>query len=163
MLGGESEYPPLLPVGFHPMPLENLRRMCVDRFPDSLTRQAIMDGLTHVLGELNRIGLGFEVWVDGSFLTEKLNPKDCDFVVKVAGEEYDNASLSQQQAVAQIARADLKGSYRCDCYVFPEYADGHPLHAHGQWRRAYWLRQFGFSRSVEPKGLAVINLPYIIT
>jgi len=43
-----------------------------------------------------------------------------------------------------------------------EYQPGHPLHDFGQWRRAYWLNKFGYSRAEVPKGLALLRLPFVV-
>jgi hypothetical protein len=102
------------------------------------------------------------VWVDGSFATEKLNPDDSDIAVQVGGEEYDAAPVAQKVPLLWAAGDAPWTEYRCDCYLFPLYREGHPLYAHGQWRRAYWLNKFGHDRAEQPKGLAVVTLPFLI-
>lgn len=139
-----------------------LRTLCVNRFNMSITRAGIMDGLERVLGLLNRTGFRLEVWVNGSFMTEKFNPEDSDVAVRVQGEDFDAAPPAQRAELLHLATADLKPDHRCDLYVFPEYGAGHPLHDFGQWRRAYWLNKFGYSRAEQPKGLAVIRLPFVV-
>ncbi len=104
-----------------------------------------------------------EVWIDGSFVTDKLNPDDSDVAVQVAGEAFDAAPPAQKAPLLWAGRTDLKPTHRCDCYVFPVYRAGHPLYEHGQWRRAYWLNKFGFDRKEQPKGLALVRLPFVIT
>lgn len=154
-LVGKDEFPPILALGFHRMSLADIRGICVNRFPDSITRPGIMDGLEAVVGLLNATGFHLEVWVNGSFMTHKFNPDDSDITAKVRGEEYDAASVQQQEQLNWFNATDLRPDYKCDCYVFPEYSDGHPLYDFGQWRRAYWLEKFGYSRAEDPKGLAV--------
>ncbi len=90
----KDDFPPLLPEGFHPMSLADLRLLCVNRFSSSITRPSIMDGLEKVVYELNKSGLHLEVWVDGSFTTEKLNPDDSDIAIRVDGPEFDAASTA---------------------------------------------------------------------
>lgn len=160
----KDSFPPLLPLGWHPMSLAAVRRLCVDRFPDSITRPAIMTGLEYVVGQLNRSGLPMEVWVDGSFVTEKLNPDDSDIAVRFDGPAYEAASPAQRQPIQWASQTDLKPPHRCDCYPFPYFSQPqHPLYQYTQWRNAYWLNKFGFDREEEPKGLAVIKLPFVIT
>jgi hypothetical protein len=121
-----------------------------------------MDGLTDVLNGLNRLGFNLEAWVDGSFLTHKLNPEDSDVAVRVRGEDFDAAPPAQRLAFRDYVRFDHKATSKCDLYAFPEYDAGHPLYDFGQWKRSYWLNKFGHSRAEDPKGLAVISIPYVI-
>jgi hypothetical protein len=158
----KDSFPPLLPLGWHPMDLASVRRLCVTRFPDSIIRASIMDGLEYVVGRLNQSGLHMEVWIDGSFVTEKLNPEDSDIAVQFSGAEYDAALPAQKAPVQWATATNLVPTYKCDCYPFPVFPAGHPLHAHGEWRRSYWLAKFGHDRLDNPKGLAVIKLPFVI-
>lgn len=144
------------------MRLADLRRLCVERFPMSITRQLIYAGLEAVVIRLNQSALPMEIWVDGSFVTEKLNPQDVDFVARVHGRDFDGAALSQKSVLRWINQTDLKSTNSCDCYAFVEYHQGHPLGESGEWDKAYWLRQFGFSRSDTPKGIPVISLPAMV-
>jgi hypothetical protein len=118
-----------------------------------------MDGLEQVVFQLNKSGLALEVWVDGSFSTEKLNPEDSDIAIRVNGAQYDAATPAAKAPLVWASKMDLKPTHKCDSYVFSEYPAGHPLWDYGQWRRAYWLTKFGYDRAEQPKGLAVIKLP----
>lgn len=121
-----------------------------------------MAGLERVLEMLNRTAFRLEVWVNGSFMTEKYNPEDSDVAVRIQGEDFDAAPLAPRQQLLFLANTDLKPDHKCDLYIFPEYHSGHALYDFGQWRRAYWLNKFGFSRAEEPKGLAVLRLPFVV-
>lgn len=159
----KEEFPPLLPVGFHPKSLTEVRSLCVNGFPHSLTRASIMDGLEYVIGQLNSTGVPMEVWVDGSFMTEKLNPKDSDIAVRIMAPDYATATQQSRTIIKWVSDIDLTPAFKCDSYVFSEFPPSHKLFDQGQWNRAYWLNKFGFSRAEEPKGLAVVKLPFVIT
>src|SRR5205085_763701 len=131
----KPEYPPLLPVGFRQMTVEELRDLCVTRFPLSKKRITIMDGLEHVLDHLSLVGVVADVWVDGSFLTEKIEPEDSDIVVCIQSDVYENGSRAQKDTIDWVG-SNLKADFKCDSYVHVEYPDGHPLHAEGEWMRA---------------------------
>lgn len=160
-IAGKQEWPPLLPWGLHPMTLADVRNLCVVRFPDSITRSGIMDGLEAVVTEVNKSGLPLEIWVNGSFLTEKLNPEDSDIVAKFDGVAFDAAQPEQQARIAWL-NSNLKNHFKCDSYVFPDYPKGHPAHD-SDMGDVYWRAKFGFSRGENAKGLAVLKLPFIIT
>ena len=92
-----DEFPPLLPEGRHPMSIEVLRQQCVERFPLSRTRAKIMAGLAEVIERLIQHRVVGELWVDGSFLTEKINPGDVDVVLRVPSSVYDDGTSEQKQ------------------------------------------------------------------
>jgi uncharacterized protein DUF6932 len=98
-----------------------------------------------------------EIWADGSFLTEKINPKDIDLVLRVDGELYNSGTVEQRQAIDWVI-ANQKLTLKCDSYVLFGYPVGHPLHDEGLWWYSWWHRQWGFSREDDPKGIVVLSL-----
>lgn len=155
----KEEYPPLLPAGFHTMSIRDLRALCVEAFPSSKRRPLVMEGLEKVLLAISACGLSAEAWIDGSFLTQKLEPDDTDMVVRVTGSVEASADPAQLEVVNWINDNDLKPAFYCDAYCFIEYENGHPMGGVGEWCRAYWIKQFGFGRDDSMKGLALIVLP----
>ncbi len=147
----------MLPEGLHPISLGQVRTMCVTNFPLSTTREPIMIGLERLIGELEGRSVSTEVWIDGSFVTEKINPKDVDVVLCTDSRVYDEGT-DQQRSILHTVNANLKKVLGCDSYLFLEYPQGHPLYEEGQRLREYWLWQFGISRSDEPKGIAVVEV-----
>ena len=112
---------------------------------------------------LNSEGMPMQIWIDGSFTTEKLNPRDVDILVCVKSVDLARATEEQKRTLTWVSETNLVPSHRCDTYVLFEYPSGHYLEREGEWNKAYWLRQFGFSRQNEPKGLAVLSLPFLVT
>jgi hypothetical protein len=96
--------------------------------------------------------------VDGSFLTEKLNPEDADIILAISGAELRGLNAHQRQFFDWYRTSRLRHPYRCDNYGIV-IEDGVP---ECEWLHAYWLRQFGFSRADEMKGLAVIKVPFLV-
>jgi hypothetical protein len=152
----EREYPPLFAPGFHYMTVSEIWERCVHDFPLSSTRAAIMDGLEAVVARVVSIGIEGELWVDGSFVTEKIDPRDADIVLRIAAELY---GVPEKREVINWINSNLKDSHRCDSYTLSEYPPSDPLYPEGELDRSYWHRQFGFSRGLEYKGIAVIALP----
>jgi len=118
-----------------------------------------MTELEAVVRRLKREKIKGQVWVDGSFLTEKIDPVDSDIVLSIASTVYDNGSASQR-ATLQWLNSNLKRAFGtlCDSFVHVRYKKGHPLYQSGVFMRAYWMRQWGFNRSDQMKGIAVIKL-----
>ena len=111
-----------------------------------------------MLNELGTHGVRADVWIDGSFLTQKIDPEDADIVLCVDHDAYDSGTIEQRQALDWVG-SNLKNSLGCDSYLFCTYPDTHPLHWEGQYAWAYWLKQFGFSRGNDLKGVAVVRVP----
>ena len=116
-----------------------------------------MDNLERIIDSLSRVSVVADVWVDGSFLTEKVEPEDSDIVVCIQHHVYENGTPDQRDAIDWI-NTNLKTTLLCDSYVHVEYPVGHPLRATGEWMHAYWIKQFGFSRSEAFKGMALIKV-----
>lgn len=127
-------------------------------FPLSTSRGAIFEGLKKFVERLETDGVEGELWLDGSFLTEKINPKDVDVVLRIDGGLYNSGTVEQRAAVDWVI-ANQKAALKCDSYVLFEYPDpANPLHEEGKWWYSYWHKQWGFSREDDPKGIAVVSV-----
>ena len=155
---GKADFPGLLPIGRHSMGLDEVRMTCVDHFPLSKTRNMIMLGLIGVVERLRGAGIEGELWIDGSFLTEKIDPEDCDMVLRIPGLFFDACTPEQQTAVDWVTEGARKTTHHCDAYAFPAYPEGHPDYWVGEYMYAYWMKQWGFDRSENMKGIAVVEL-----
>jgi hypothetical protein len=127
------------------------------QFPLSTIRGTIVSGLKTFIQTLEAANVVGDLWLDGSFLTEKINPKDIDVVLKIDGALYNSGTPEQRQAVDWVI-ANQKLTLKCDSYALFEYPPGDPLHDEGRWWYAYWLKQWGFSREDDPKGIVVLSL-----
>lgn len=139
------------------MSLEQIKETCVTNFPLSSTRERIMISLESLVTELETHNVRTEVWIDGSFLTEKTNPEDVDLVLCTDGQVYDQGTQEQRTLLESI-NGNLKATLNCDSYIFLEYPKEHHLYEIGAEMREYWLRQFGTSRRDEPKGIALLEV-----
>jgi hypothetical protein len=153
----KPEFPPLLPAGLHQMTVADVQGLCVTAFPLSQTRQVIFAGLQSVITELTISGVRGEMWVDGSFLTQKIDPEDVDLVAKVPSTFYDTCT-AQQRAKIDWINGNLKVSHFCDSYLWVEFPVGHQHYWNSEWQKAYWIKQFGFTRGQNLKGIAVVTL-----
>jgi hypothetical protein len=76
-----AQGPPLLPVGFHPLTMEEVRRRCAHNLPLSSRRTMIMHVLEVVVARLCKDRFIGHLWIDGRFLTEKIDPDDVDLLL----------------------------------------------------------------------------------
>lgn len=155
----KQEFPPLLPLGFHPMTLAEMRVAFVDKIAGSKRRKPVMDGLEKVIQKVVADKLESDVWINGSFLTKKIDPDDSDILVVMKPDFLANATQVQKATIDWLG-TDLKAAgFLCHSQVFWDCPSGHPEYDTSRWFCAYWLRQFGFSRKDEPKGIALIKTP----
>jgi hypothetical protein len=154
----KQEFPPLLPRGFHQMTLDQMRVDFVNAFGGSRRRKPVMDGLEKVVQRIVSARLEGDIWIDGSFLTKKTDPDDSDLILIMDAEFYSRATPVQKQIVDWV-RSNLYHSHYCHSHVLFQHPAGHPEHTDSVWFHAYWLRQFGFSRRDEPKGIVLIKTP----
>lgn len=145
------EWPALLPAGIHAMDVEGIERRCVAGFLESNSRPHIMSGLKRFIQFMQGIGIKGELWLDGSFVTEKPEPSDVDLVFVPDPPTLQAAWKTNAQILeALFSRGEAKSLFLCDAYFCPpENAD----------RLAYWRGWFGFFRDgVTPKGIAKLTL-----
>jgi len=141
-------YPPLLDPGFHDGDLDRLKELCVDPFDQHTERDRIHGRFSEFCNRLQEFEVSFEVWVDGSYLTEKPKPNDVDVVVFAEKKVLDRLSAAGFADVRETLDS-AKYRYSTDAY-FADPSDNET--------RAYWRGFFGFDREENPKGLLRIYL-----
>jgi Family of unknown function (DUF6932) len=115
-----------------------------------------MKSLEAFCAEISAAKIPGKAWVDGSFLTEKIEPADVDVAIQINGGVLTTPSALQTDLILRIARKKFAD---CDSYVFFEYPAHFYAHADGERFRIYWERQFGLNRTKNtPKGIAVVQL-----
>ena len=119
-----------------------------------------MIGLEDVVDRLLKAGVVGEIWTDGSFLTEKIDPEDVDILLHVQADFYNRATDAQRALIDWVG-SNLKAAHRVDSYLWLEHQrqTGDSDYWDALWDRSYWIRQFGFSREDEVKGMAILVLP----
>jgi hypothetical protein len=155
----KPEFPPILRPGFHACDIAGLRRLCVAAFPASITRFRIMERLDALINLINQNRMVGEIWIDGSFLTSKINPDDVDLILVLSPATHGTMDAQQLAFFDWFCTNNLYQSHRCDNYgiILDRSA------AEGEWMYVYWLRQFGFSRGDQMKGVAVTTVPFLVT
>jgi hypothetical protein len=161
---GKPDYPPLLATGFHDMTLKSSREVCVDRFPLSQRRPILMDGFERLVSLLITKRVPGQFWVNGSFLTEVLEPDDVDIVLALKLDEWEACDDEQKAFIDGLGAADLKPQFHCHANSWILFPEGHALYWEGIWSLAYWIKQWGFSRGeTRRKGVAVVSLRMVVT
>lgn len=122
-----------------------IEEIFVKPFPDSETRQLIFENYLDYLDDFQRlITRNFTHWLDGSFMSKKLNPNDIDFVSFIDYRVYE-------QKEEQIFRIVEKYGYmKLDNYISQIFPINHPRHAETEHFKGYWTELFSSSRR-DPK------------
>jgi len=116
-----------------------------------------MEAFRVVLDCLIAAGVTCEIWLDGSFVTAQINPKDIDFIAVVDSRLYDQGTAELRGALDALVDGKLwEVPMCCDTNVVyidpPEYASALNV-------LSYWERRFGFSRiEGTPKGILTIKI-----
>lgn len=137
-----TEHSPLFEPGFHEIDIDDLEKLFVTPFNDGTRRKELADNLKLFLNKLKEIDARFEIWVDGSFVTEKIKPGDVDIAIIFEPDEINNLPQNQIDFLNTDQKI-LKIRYNLDVYYVPN-----DLH-----KKSYWKGLFGFSRSEQPKGI----------
>lgn len=145
----------LLSAGFHEFAdLGALERLCVEGFPRSRTRGRLMRGLREYVAFLvGEVGIEVEIWIDGSFVSDKENPNDVDLLILVAGESVAGLGGEERNMLysmtADAGRSVAQSDFYCDVYF---------CFVEDEWHKSAWRGWYGFDRRENPKGIARIRI-----
>jgi hypothetical protein len=74
-------FPPLLAPGRHVMNIASFEALTVHAFPNSTTRSALYAEFQKLFYDIGSRNFPCEIWLNGSFLTHKIDPQDIDLTV----------------------------------------------------------------------------------
>lgn len=141
-----SDCPPLFEPGEWIRSVDELRELCVKSFPLSTTRWSIMDGFRQIVAMLENESISCELIVDGSYLTEEIQPDDIDFAVVVTPNFYDHCTQQQRKLLDWIGDSkEIVRTHLCDCYLCVNYKDGDAVWFEGINDRSWWVNFFAKS------------------
>jgi hypothetical protein len=134
----------LMPYEKVNMSLEVFEYNFIHRFENSSTRKAIFEDYEHYLADFQRLVTpNFTQWIDGSFVTKKLNPADIDFVTFIDAAIFEE---KERLIVNQFIYPNAPKIYNVDAYGVRVYPVNHPFHNIGISDTLYWQEWFGQTR-----------------
>ncbi|MBI1226755.1 MAG: hypothetical protein GC192_16085 [Bacteroidetes bacterium] len=138
----------LTPQEAIPADLEMVKLNFVDAFPKSKTRARLYENLIQFNETLQKeVFPWYEMWVNGSFVTKKQNPKDVDVVVFLDAEVY---KLREKKLDKILAYCFEK--LRIDAYFVLVFPENHKFFTSTQLNRNDWFIFFTTLKSGSRKG-----------
>ncbi|MDQ2899066.1 MAG: hypothetical protein M3Y07_04605 [Acidobacteriota bacterium] len=112
----------------------------------------------HALG----IRINGEFWIDGSFLTRKIEPGDVDLILVTPARFYDDGTQEQQKFLDWLINTedDPRKSFRCHTDIVLAYDPDHAEYGRYRDIANHWQNNvYGYSVTTrEPKGIVVVSL-----
>lgn len=144
--------------GIHEYSFNEVEKQFVIDFPSSETRKNIYQNFCIWLKKLVEIKSPRYIWLDGSFLTKKVNPNDLDLVVFYRPEDITSEELAVK--LNHLIHTD-SANYLCDAYICLSlsHLEEFQKEQFGQTKimETYWKGQFSFDRNRNPKGIVEIK------
>ncbi|MGE4418774.1 MAG: hypothetical protein AB7D38_02935 [Sulfurimonas sp.] len=141
-----KEEKPLLEAGLHDFELSEIGNHFLQDFPESKTRAVLIGSLHLYIEYLSEVGVPIELWIDGFFTTQKVNPNDIDLVIFSPATVLNSLAPEKQHNFQVLTdRATIKNRFGLDVLFCP---------AEDQNMRSYWRGWYGFNRHEQPKGIA---------
>lgn len=116
-----------------------------------------MESLELVVATMCASGIRGTIWLNGSFLTEEINPSTIEFIAMVNADVYDNGTDEQRSILNGLVDGkDWQPPSNCDTNVF---LFEQPGHGNSVDLFRYWQDRFGYSKDRRmPKGIVTIEL-----
>ena len=131
----------LHPYTLNELDLADFQNHFVNNFPESGTRQKIFESYMDYVHDFQReIMPSFKMWINGSYVTKKLNPRDIDFVVFIPHDIY---STHQQLIESKYKTVGAANFFSVDAYTVEVFSENHSNFAFTQSDTAYWRSWFG--------------------
>jgi hypothetical protein len=114
----------LEPIGLIECDLATLEKYFVDNFPNSTTRKRLfINYLRYLESFKSRVTRNFTQWINGSFVSQKENPKDIDLVTFFDFEVFE----AQEPFLGKYWSFNLENE-GLDAYLAKVYPESHPNH-----------------------------------
>lgn len=147
-----------LTPGIHEYSFKDFEKQFIYNFATSDTRLEIYKDFCEWFKQLMEILTPNYIWLDGSYLTNKVNPNDLDLVVFYRPEKIISEKIAND---LKTMINEKSRKYNCDAYFCLSL--GHLTDAeksnfgNHSIMETYWMGQFTFDRMRRPKGLVEIS------
>jgi hypothetical protein len=146
-----DEYGHLFPYQIIETDIITFQEMFVINFNASNSRFQLFHKFNLYIEELKQLLQGsFYLWIDGSFITQKPNPKDIDLLVFVES----NVLIEKEK---QLSCLKNKFKPEIDSYFIEISPKEHPRYFLFEMNKKEWFFTFSTARNFKNKGVIQIN------
>jgi hypothetical protein len=159
VLGAKFDYPPLLAPGRHCLSLPEIEALCVTPFAGAAAdrRRSLFAAFEQFVGRLRNARIRCDLFIDGSFFTEKPDPGDVDVIVITDISVYEALSNPQRDVLDAVNGQFVSG---VDSFAVASYPREHPYFgtaldcgnagdAYGLEHSQIWLKGYACIRLCE--------------
>jgi hypothetical protein len=133
----------LLPPGLHVVTEQQFRDTFVNAFPPSSSRHRLFLKWQRHKAAISSIITIEKQWIDGSFVTDRPNPRDVDVVNFILADDIDKLALGQQALLENLVSGhDTRDVWGIDSFLVPAVLDGDPRRPLVKQQEDYWLDLF---------------------
>jgi hypothetical protein len=116
----------------------------VNSFDENSSRGQLFANYQFYMEELSKIvSKDFYQLIDGSFITNKTNPKDIDFITVLDYQDYESNKDFLEKEFASYAG---RKKYNVDAYIVANYPENHKKHIFSKSDLLYWRNLFSKTR-----------------
>jgi len=124
--------------------VQDFKSTFVDSFEEDSIRHDLFERyLDYIENFRDKVTGNFTQWINGSFVTNKKNPNDIDFVSLV---DFSVAKEREDIIRREFIRNDALKRYGLDAYLLIVYPEDHKLRNHTKLDILYWNDWFTKSR-----------------
>jgi hypothetical protein len=155
---GSVPIPPLgangrLPPGSHAATVAELELSFVTAFPTSSRRATLFASFTQLRQTLLVLVPMSSQWVDGSYVTSKVDPADIDVISVIDGLAFDALPDGTKAAARVLLLGHMtRDSTGCDSFAIMDYPANHPSHLATVHARLQWTKLWAIGRDGYAKG-----------
>jgi len=133
----------LKPYGKNVIKVENLKESFVDVFDESSSRKRLYENYVKYNTDLKRLlnNHKFYQWINGSFISSKVNPRDIDIVNFI---DY-KLVRTQEKELQRFINHEGKAEFGIDGYIVRIYPEAHKNFIRTKSDLIYWENWFSMS------------------
>ena len=137
----------LKPYRITEISLKSFQKKFVNDFNQHSSRMVLFKNYQKYNNDLRSIlTQSFYQWIDGSYVSNKLNPKDIDIVTIVNYQDYEKNKLVLEK---EFAAAAARSRYEVDAYIVAKYPRNHKKYIITQSDLLYWQSLFSKTKKYQ--------------
>ncbi len=139
----------LVPEGENESDINSMKEGFVVPFNNHSTRKELFKGYVRYNEDLKDLleNQSYEQWIDGSFISQKVNPKDIDLVSFI---DY-NLVEKLEEELEKFIKSAGRSNYGVDGYVVRIYPEDHPHFVRTKSDKIYWRHWFSTTKPDQKK------------